>query len=557
MTIVIEDSESGSITEITSTGNTLDVSDPTGPTVDLEIPSGTYAPGYGLAPSGDTTGSTDSTNISNALASNGHVILQTGAWYIGACGLTVSNRWLQGSGQDTIINVVSGGQGFQVTGATQLQLSDMQFVVGSGAWGIKVAGASDLNAYNLELTGSTASGGIQVQGDSALEQHYHDIVMRTMGGKAFDYERTTTTYTGSLYLDRVRIVTPPSGAYGFYFNSTASGPSLNTAFLTECVSDGAVNHALYINNCGQIFIEGANWFACASNAAAGSAPIRITGGAYGINISGGYLYQGLASGYDILVDGSAYQITVGGGVTFDGVNTATALGISGAKPGQVALGTYQFAYTSDGIYQLVDVPQYLAQLYPYPLSDSGGTGEETHDRRTINSNVTLTSGTLFLSYFRAKRTASIAHIETAVNTAASGGTYAGMGIFTVSSTGLLTLVAKGEQTSSPTLWSSAYEYIGGNNAINTRIALSSNYEIIAGQMYAVGLLFVGSGAPLIPGSLLTGGAGGLGFLSGAPLDPLSAQLSGQSTLGSVGTTTHTNASLSSCGWQLYAVLETS
>lgn len=510
-----------------------------------------------LQPSGDTTGATDSAAIDAAVAAAGHVILGAGNWHVGAVGLTTSSRWLQGQGSATVINVVAGATGFLIIGATQLSLSDMQFVIGAGSKAIGVTGASDFHGWNLEMTGPSAAGGIYINGDDAMEQHWTDVVLRTVGGKAFDYERTTSIYTGSLYLDRVRIVTPPAGAYGFYFNSTAAQPSLNTAFLTECVSDSAVEHACYINNCAQVFMDGANWFAVSSSAAAGSAPVYITGGSYGINIAGGYLFNGLASGgFGVIAAGGAYDITIGGGVTFDGVSATTALGLAAAGTG-ISLGTYQMATATDGISTLTDTPAALAQLHPYPLSDSAGPGEETHDRRTCNANMTLTSGTLFFSYFRAKKTEYIAHIETGTNTAASGGTYAGMGLFTVSPAGLLTLVAKGEQTSSPTLWTSAFEYIGGNGAINTRIALSANYQTIAGTMYACGLLFTGSGAPLIPASLLTGGSGGLGFLSGAPLDPLSAQLSGQSTLGTIGTTTHSNASLSSCGYQPYCVLETS
>jgi hypothetical protein len=509
-----------------------------------------------IEPSGDETGSADSTAIDTAISANGHVILAPGQWYVGAVGLTVSNRWLQGSGQATVINVVSGATGFLVVGATQLSISDMQFVIGAGSKAIGVTGASDYHGWNLEMTGSSAAGGIYIDGDDALEQHWTDVVLRDVGGKAFDYERTTTAYTGSLYLDRVRIVAPPAGAYGFYFNSTAGSPSLNTCFMTECVADAFLEHACYISNCCQVFMEGGCWFAVASGAAAGSAPVYITGGAYGINLSGGYLYNGLASGgFNVIVAGGSYSITIGGGITFDGNSATTCLGLSGAGAG-IYLGTYQQAILDSDFSTLTDTPAALSQLHQQPLGDTSGGGEETQPRQAVNSNLTLTSGLLVLSYFRAKKTEYVVYIETCTNTAASGGTYAGMGLFTVSPAGLLTLVAKGEQSSNPALWTSAYEYIGGTSAVNTRIAMSANYLKRAGTLYAVGLLWVGSGsAPLIPASLLTSGAGGLA-VAGTPLDQLSAQLSGQGTLGTIGTTTHTQASLSSCSYQPYCVLET-
>jgi hypothetical protein len=509
-----------------------------------------------LQPSGDESGTADGNAIDSAISAYGHVILAPGQWYVGAVGLTTGNRWLQGSGQATVVNAVSGATGFLVVGATQLCISDMQFVLGSGSKAIGVTGASDYHGWNLEITGSTAAGGIYIDGDDALEQHWTDVVMRDVGGKAFDYERTTTTYTGSLYLDRVRITEPPAGAYGFWFNSTAGSPSLNTCFMNECVADDFGEHALYINNCAQIFVEGANWFAVSSSAAAGSAPVYITGGAYGVNISGGYLYNGLASGgFDVIVAGGSYSITIGGGITFDGDSATTCLGLSGAGPG-IYLGTYQQAILDADYNSLTDTPAALSQLAQMHLGDTNGGGEETQPRWTVNANLSLTSGLLALSYFRAKKTEYVTFIETATGSAASGGTYAGMGLFTVSPAGLLTLVAKGEQASSPALWSSAYEYIGGASSINTRIALSANYLKRAGVLYAVGLLWAGSGsAPQISSTLLTNGAGGLA-VAGTPLDQLSAQLSGQSTLGTIGTTTHTQAALSSCGYQPYCVLET-
>jgi hypothetical protein len=509
-----------------------------------------------LWPSADTSGVTDSNAIDAAIGTYGHVLLAPGQWYVGAVGLTVSNRWLQGSGQSTIVNVVTGATGFLIIGATQLTISDMQFVIGSGSKAIGVTGASDYHGRDLWMTGSSAAGGILINGDSGLEQHWTDIVMRNVGGKAFDYERTTSTFTGSLYLDRVRIVTPPAGAFGFYFNSTAGSPSLNTAFLTECVADGFLEDACYVNNCAQLFMSGENWFAVGGSAAAGSVPVRITGGSYGVNISGGYLYNGLAAAnFDIVVAGAAHDVTVGGGITFDGGSATTLLGLSAAGPG-VFLGDHQRAF-ADGVFGAVtDTPYALTQMANQPLGDTAGPGEEIIPRQAL-TNIALATGVLYLSYFRAKKTEFIGHIETPVNTASSGATYSGMGLFTVSSTGLLTLVAKGEQTSGITLWTSAFEYIGGTGAINTRATLSANYLKRAGQLYAVGILFTGTTGPALPMMTnLTAGAGGMGFISGAPIDPLSASLSGQSTLGTIGTTTHTNASLSSYANQPYAVLET-
>jgi hypothetical protein len=511
-------------------------------------------PYYLLLPSDDTSGSTDDNNINAALALYKHVVLSPGQWYNGAPGMTHDDCWLQGSGMGTVMNVVSGGQGVTVVGASRNRLSDMQFVIGSGAHGITVAGASDFHGSNMEMTGTSAAGGIKINGDDALEQHWTDIIMRTVGGKIFEYDRTTSGYTGSLYLDRVRIVSPPSGANPFYFNSTAGSPSLNTVFMNECVADASLMDALYINNCCQCFIEGDNWFAVGSGAAAGSAPIHVAGGSYGVNILGGYLYNGLASGgFLVKVTDGSHDINIGGGITFDGTSTTTLLGLAGAGAG-IYLGDYQIAFV-DGIYgPVTDTPALLSQSAMQMLGDTRGPGEETQDRRWINDNITQASGLLTLSYFRAKKTEFIGHIECLAGlcTGATGATYVGFGLFTVSPAGLLTLVAKGEVTSSITLLTSDFQYIGG---FNNKVTLSANYLKRKGQIYAAGALWVGSGGgPQIKASRLADGAGGLA-VSGTPLDQLSAQLASQTTLGTIGSTTHAQSSLASCGYQPYFVLE--
>jgi hypothetical protein len=137
--------------------------------------------------------------------------------------------------------------------------------------------------------------------------------------------------------------------------------------------------------------------------------------------------------------------------------------------------------------------------------------------------------------------------------AAAGYTYAGMGVFSVSSAGLLTLIAKGEQTSAWTLWNGTWT--GPSNSSNhTQIACTS-FTKQAGSTYAVGFLFVGTTAPQIPSNNGPQSTQQSGAVAGTPLGMMAATLTGQTTLGTVNTTTHTQASLSTSAYMFYAVLE--
>jgi hypothetical protein len=508
-----------------------------------------------LTPSGDTSGVADTAAINASLIANGHTILAAGQWYIGAPGMVNNSRWLQGVGPATVLNVVANAAGLTLTGPGDVQVSDMSFNIGSGAYAMTVNGAYDASFTNLYLTGTSAAGGITINGDLALEQNWTNVVGRTVGGKGFQMTWTGAGNTGSCYLTNVRFVTPPAGAYGLYLTSSYATPSQNAISLVDCVFDAYQEDAAYINNVNQVFSTG-SWFAVGSNAAAGSSSIHILGGTYQTTFSNTYTYNGLASGgYCVKIAGSAYGININNHI-FNGVAGTTALGLAGvgsnAGAGGLNLGEFQ---NYCGI--LTDTPAALVQpqpLFPGNAGMLGGNvGEEILPRWTVGNNAfALTSGLLVLTYFTAAKTETIGHIECSTGgAAASNWTYGGMGIFTVSSAGLLTLVAKGENTS--TLWGSEYSYPGANVGA-TKVALTAGYTKVAGQTYAVGALYVGSTVPQICATILTSGGGGLAVAS-TPLGMISAQLAAQTTLGTIGTTTHTQASLASCSYAPYFILE--
>ncbi len=145
----------------------------------------------------------------------------------------------------------------------------------------------------------------------------------------------------------------------------------------------------------------------------------------------------------------------------------------------------------------------------------------------------------------------ISAIEVITGEGSSGGTYAGIGLFTVAANEDLVLVAKGEDTTSPTYFSSGYQGIGG---FDTKVPLSVPYAKVAGQLYAVGALFIGSGAPNIVGAVSAGGDAATTFGSGGLLPRLSALWAGQLTLPAVGGTI-ASGDLTGLGLVPYFLLE--
>lgn len=497
-----------------------------------------------LTPSGDTTGTADSTAVNAALASRAHVLLAPGQWYVAFIGLTQSGRWLQGSGPGTVLNAVSGATGLTVTGPGHIKVSDLRFV--GGDYGLVVNGAYDALFSDLIFEGQVL-GGIKVNGDLATEQHYTDVVMRGVNGIGFALDRTTVIYTGSLYLDRVRLVEPPATApVGFRFRSTATEPSLNICFMDQCVADNYTGDAMQMTNCAQVFVSN-SWFAINGASPANAAALRITNG-FQQTWQGCYTYSGKTTP-SVVLAGNLRGVDIGGGHVFDGTPTTVALGMASVTTyAGFHIGEYQ-SYCGGG---LVDTP---GALTPAPTTLPGATaahGEETFSRMFCNNAAPLVSGTLMLTYFTATKTEIISTIEAMTNDAQVGGTYRGYGLYTVAANGTLTLVAKAEQSGAGTLWNSGFQPIGG---FDTKLGLTATYTKTAGQRYAVGALFVGTTGPKLIANLPSNGtpASNLAVAS-TTLGPLSGIRAGQSTLGTVGTTTHTAAQLTGTGFMPYFVL---
>lgn len=141
------------------------------------------------------------------------------------------------------------------------------------------------------------------------------------------------------------------------------------------------------------------------------------------------------------------------------------------------------------------------------------SGEAIFARVDALSTITLVSGTLALSYWTAVTSGQPLSVITAtVDTAASGLTYAALGVYSVDANGNLTLIGStGDQHSS--LWVSTFA------TYTTALSFARQ----AGQRYALGALAIGTTPPKL-------GAAGDYFAFGPYAPTIFASLSGQSAL---------------------------
>lgn len=142
------------------------------------------------------------------------------------------------------------------------------------------------------------------------------------------------------------------------------------------------------------------------------------------------------------------------------------------------------------------------------------SGEEAVDRNIVQSEYPLDSGTLFLTFFTARRSEPITKIVTGVyGTAAAGLTRARTGIWTVAANGDLSPLAS--SAASTTLWTATYQ--------RHTATLTSTWNKAAGVRYAVGLFALGTGMPVLAAQAVK-------FLDVADAPRIQAELAGQTDL---------------------------
>lgn len=168
-------------------------------------------------------------------------------------------------------------------------------------------------------------------------------------------------------------------------------------------------------------------------------------------------------------------------------------------------GAYAVSLTSAGVelaspsgQRVVDLnPGSFASVSPIPMDTPGveegdplslTTGESTQDRRYCSGSATMTSQSLRLSYFVARKTQLVSQIRTLTTTTAAGATptVARVGLYSVASDGGITLLSG--STNDTAMWAVA--------ATAYTKTLGAAQQVTAGAYYAVGVLCVtGATAP--------------------------------------------------------------
>lgn len=163
------------------------------------------------------------------------------------------------------------------------------------------------------------------------------------------------------------------------------------------------------------------------------------------------------------------------------------------------------------------------------------SGEPTMPRLNANGTVSAPTGVCRFAMFTARKTETVTQIRTITGAAAASGvTLCRIGVYSVDAADNLTLVAS--TTNDTSLWIAT-------TTVYTK-ALTAGFSKVRGTRYAVGLLFVGSGAPTWVGNST------LLASEGAIVPRLNASVSGLSDLPS----SELVGSLSSSPNMPYAVL---
>lgn len=169
-------------------------------------------------------------------------------------------------------------------------------------------------------------------------------------------------------------------------------------------------------------------------------------------------------------------------------NTTTPVAVGSAA---AAIGTSASAARADHSHALATHANTHLSGGSDPLlldSESLTTGESTRDRTAPTSSSQPTSGTVYLSYFTARKSATVTTAAVFVEgTAGSGLTAAQLGLYSVDGSGNLTLVAS--SASDTTGWSSTFTKVTKT--------LQASYATVRGQRYAFAVVIAGTTTPAL------------------------------------------------------------
>ncbi len=161
-------------------------------------------------------------------------------------------------------------------------------------------------------------------------------------------------------------------------------------------------------------------------------------------------------------------------------------------------GVYATASHAHAQADITDLAAKVAELNAFMANFRLASGVSSYPRREARTGVSMSSGTLRLSYFTADRAFTAANITayTTSTAAAATPTLCRMGLYSVAGNGDLTLVAS--HASDTALFNST-------SGKFTK-ALTASYALTVGQLYAAAVLVVtGATVPLLLGNTITTG----------------------------------------------------
>jgi hypothetical protein len=133
--------------------------------------------------------------------------------------------------------------------------------------------------------------------------------------------------------------------------------------------------------------------------------------------------------------------------------------------------------------------------HPWASAEPLASGEAMFARVAWTQQQSLTASTLMLTYWTAVKTETAGHVITVTGSAASSGvTYANIGVFSVDSSGNLTLLASTGDLHA-TLWTGTFAQY--------TTAFTASWPKVAGTRYAMGLLAVGTTPPNLFGQFVS------------------------------------------------------
>ena len=277
----------------------------------------------------------------NAVGSRGTLYIPPGIYSHNGISLTAkTDVSIMGLGPGTILAPTAGNTAITITDCIRCNVSGFKIdgSINSGATGISISGDFDAHIFNMHFNGLSGDA-IYVNGDAAIgnEIHFSHIVSRANGGWGYNYERTTTTDHGGMYLTDYLCVRDTQGVGGFRVFSSAGASTGVFHFMNHCLAENYSNGpAAWIHNVNHVYMTRL-WCTTTNNA---GPSLLIDGDGWFAHIDGAYINNGgTGAGTYCLTVNDTFHDSLWNDITFDGANVTDCVHI-GSSGANLALGQY-------------------------------------------------------------------------------------------------------------------------------------------------------------------------------------------------------------------------